>query len=308
MKTFYRAIALYLALLLPASAQQIYPTKNWYWVVFDSSFTTTVWNGDTGAFVSNTDAAYETWLTAISISPFAQTLALASPIASITNNGNGHPRITLTNPIINGYGWSTGVVKTIFGTCSANATGSFVMTQVALNQLDLNTVTFDSACGAGGTIGAATTIDTAAHLNSFINSYVLTCYFQNNGSANTQSSSANIVLSNPAARLQVITLTTTGKNVQMPQANLFGSCFPIGWPVTIVNAGSNAFAVTDFGAMNTLISAVAPGEAWRLYPTALSNQQGTWEPLPPLPTAGVNCPSGVTAGTVTVVNGQVTHC
>lgn len=277
MRTMLRAIALYLALSLPAAAQQIYPVKNWYWVVFDSSFGTTVWNGDTGAFVSNTDAAYETWLTAISTTPFAQTQALASPVASVTNNGNGHPRITLLNPIAGINAWGTGTLKTIFGTCSANATGNFAITQVTSSQVDLNTVTFDSTCGAGGTIGAASTINTSAQLNSLINSYVLTCYFQNNPSSNTQTSAANILLTSPAPRLQIITLSTTSKNVQMPQANLFTSCFPIGWPVVINNPGSNAFAVTDFGAMSTLAASVAAGTTWEFYLTGNASQQGTWK-------------------------------
>lgn len=275
MRMMLRAVALCLALSLPAAAQ-FYPTS-WYWVVQDQMPTVQVWNGSTGAFVSNTDATYEAWLTSIANSPFSQAYALASPVCAVTNNGNGHPRITLCNSVITGYGWGSGVVKTIFGTCSTNATGNFVVTQIAVNQVDLNSVTFDSTCGVGGTIGAATTIVTAASLNSFINSYVLNCYFQNSASANTQTSAANILLTNPAARLQVITMSTTGKNVQMPQANLFTSCFPVGWPVIINNPGTNAFAVTDFGAMNTLAASVAAGTTWEFYLTGNASQLGTWK-------------------------------
>lgn len=272
---FLTAFMLWLALSLPSSAQ-FYPTS-WYWVVNDSMPTVQVWNGATGAFVSNTNGAYETWLTAISTSPFSQAFSLASPICAVTNNGNAKPRITLCNSIINNFGWGTGAVKTIFGTCSTNATGSLAITQVSANQVDLNGAVFDSSCGVGGVIGSATAIDTAANLNSFINSFVLPCYFQNSASANTQTSAANIVLSNPAARLQVITMSTTGKNVQMPQANLFTSCFPVGWPVVVNNPGTNAFAVTDFGAMSTLAASVAAGTTWEFYLTGNASQQGTWK-------------------------------
>lgn len=269
------SLFLWLALTLPSGAQ-FFPTS-WYWIVNDSMPTVQVWNGRTGAFVSNTDATYESFLTTIATSPVSQAFSLASPICAITNNGNAHPRITLCNSIINNFGWNTGVVKTIFGTCSTNATGSLAITQVAINQVDLNGVLFDSACGVGGVIGAATVIDTAANLNIFVNSYGLTCYFQNSASANVQTSAANILLTNPAARFQSITMSTTGKSVQMPQANLFTSCFPVGWPVVINNPSTNAFAVTDFGAMSTLAASVTTNTTWEFYLTGNASQQGTWK-------------------------------
>lgn len=271
------ALLALLAALLPALAQ-VYPFT-WYWVVGDTLPSSQVWNGATGAFVSNTDATYEAWLTALANGQLqSQGIGIASPICNVTNNGND--RITLCNSINNGNGWATNQFKTVFGVGGVpgvNGNWAINNANAVPPQVDLQGSTFTGAYTSGGVIGAGTYITTNAQLLTMINSYALSCYLQNAASSNTQTSAANILLTNPAPRLQIITMSTTGKNVQMPQANLFASCFPIGWPVVINNPGSNAFAVTDFGAMNTLAASVAAGTTWEFYLTGNASQQGTWK-------------------------------
>jgi hypothetical protein len=237
-----RRFVLALALLFPQVAlAQIYPTS-WYFSVTDSTPSTTVWNTATGAFVSNTGGAYQTWLSAI-VGQVGSGAGLASPISNVTNNGSGLVRITVANPFFVGSNWRTGQYKTVFGVGGATgANGVCLLTVISSTQVDCQGSTFGGTYTSGGTIGAGPVIDTAANLNILINQYNLSQVSQLSTIPLTILATAT--LSNPVYTTQFVTIAAGAQTVTMPQANLFGS-IPIGYQIKFHSTGPSIWTLKD---------------------------------------------------------------
>lgn len=333
-------IFLSLWLLAAPAAAQVFPTY-WYWQVADSSPTTTVFEATSGSFVSNTSGPFTTWLAAAASSGSPTTFGLASLVCGDVNNGSGLHRLTLcaAQP-----GWVTGQNKTVSGVVGATgANGAWAITVIDQITIDLQGSTFGGVYASGGVIGSGTAMDTAAHMNAFINQYNLaqtTGQSALGAGATSVNSSTSVALTNPMNRIIIVTFTAGGQSLTLPQMNLFGS-MPIGYSLYIVNSGGTSFTLRTFGGspigtvlVNQILQVTlidnasqaggtSSGILFRSQPncgdlgnaatscstdaTNAANISSGNLPIGRMPTVGATCGAGL-GGTSRTTNGLVTTC
>jgi hypothetical protein len=217
-----------------------YPTQ-WYWVVGDTTPTTTVWNGATGAMVANSDATYQAWVGAA--------LGLGAPVTAISasaNNGSGLIRLTVATT----NGMTTGDVDVVNGTGTV-ADGTWPITVIDANctgmcRVDLQGSTFSGGSATTGALGGGSKIPTMVGLLAFINSTNAAALNFSFLGIRVATIGGTTALTNPLVQNNILTPTVSTPTVSLPQANLFGSV-PSGVAFWIVNAsGGNSLQLTYF--------------------------------------------------------------
>lgn len=89
---------------------------------------------------------------------------------------------------------------------------------------------------------------------------------------NSQTSATTITLTNPAKRIQRITMTAASQQLRMPPADVLSN----GTDFVVDNVGANAFDITtNDGA--TVIVAAATGSGYLVYVVDNGTEQGTWQ-------------------------------
>lgn len=235
---------LWLSLLVQPVLAQQFPTY-WYWQVADSSPSSQVWEATSGSFVSSTSTNFKTWLALVAANPPTGALGLVQTICNVTNNGSGADRVTICPGQPGTGGWATNQYKTVTGVGGATAAnGAWIITVIDQFTIDLQGSTFGSSYTSGGVIGAGSPMDTAQNMYSFINRFNVQQYGVNQAIASLPQISTTTVLTNPIPGIVNIAMMTGGQSVTLPQANLFNG-YPIGYPITFINASSNSWALKD---------------------------------------------------------------
>lgn len=257
---------------------------HWYWVQSDSNPTTHVWASATGAQVTNTDATYVTWLTDLADVALSD---ISTTVTGAANNGSGLIRLTITDG--GATNWATGDRKTVAsvgGTTEAN--GSWVITKISETAIDLQGSTFTNTYTSGGVIGSASSL-TVAQTNTLLNEESLSGHlkalstaFNHGVNDNTSASSAvDIVLTNPAKRLQYLSFSAASKYLWLPPVNV-PVAVPIGFSIKVFNAGTtaNKFGIKDSaGSIIIPVSgddALQADEVVELTLRANDSAAGTW--------------------------------
>src|SRR3990167_4373265 len=91
---------------------------------------------------------------------------------------------------------------------------------------------------------------------------------------NTQSSGANITLTDDTKRIQRITMTAGSLELRLWDATTLSN----GFDVIVDNVGGNNFSVRDNGGVTNIITAVA-GSAYYVYLVSNATVNGTWKGL-----------------------------
>lgn len=139
------------------------------------------------------------------------------------------------------------------------------------------------------TVGASTNV-WGTQLNTIFNTLDTDIWSVAGGftiGANAQSSSANITLTAPAKNIQLITLTTTGKNLILPAMNITQSPVVGGTPLTVYNAGTNSFSVVAQDGTTAIVSGLLTGQFVNLYLTNAATANGTFVVSGPYSASGV---------------------
>lgn len=259
MKSLARLLAAFLFVAVTASnaVAQTYPTY-WYWQVADTNPTTQVWEATSGAFVSNTSTNFTTWLTAVAAQS-ARFGGLAQTICNVTDNGSGHPRISVACPGNPGFpSGVTGQTKTITGVGGATGVnGAAVATFVDQFTVDMLTETFGGTYTSGGVIGSGAPMDTATNMYAAINRYNVEQWSSGQANYTIPSITSTTVLTNPVSPVVIVDIGIGAQTINMPQANLFGG-LPMGVPISFANFQSTS-PWTLLDSSNTSLATVPVG-------------------------------------------------
>jgi hypothetical protein len=249
----------------PAHAQAPTPTA-YYWQVADTSPTMFVWETTSGAFVANTSAAYQAWLT--QQSQLSPAIAPAATVCGVNNN-SFTVQLKLCNPTLMG-GWATGQIKTVFGVGGvpgANGTFPITVDDISNGLVSLQGAGYSGAWTSGGIIGAAPTMTTSVQLWAVIDKYNRAFYAAEQGClyaflagcsvdrnlsvtgsppSCTGSGPSTCTLVNPAYPVYFLGALGATTAIYLPQANLFGSP-PLGMPIVFFNGSGVAGTIYDHG-------------------------------------------------------------
>lgn len=276
LKTLVRVALLAAAFCLPGlpAQAQVFPT-NWYWVVADTNPTTQVFQSSSGTFVSNTTAAYNTWLANCNAGGYDPLCAgLTAAITGAADNGSGLCRLTTSVP----GNWNTGDIKTVEGIVGAtNCNGAWTITVVNPTTIDLQSSAISGQTyTSGGVIGSGPPSSTAAALYQGINNYNVGQWNNSSGSF-TSSTLASTTLTNPVRPFITITYSAGNATLTMPKQDLFGS-IPLGIPITVLFNGSGANHLTIYEADGSTIIGIVygAGDEITFTPTFNTTTNGGW--------------------------------
>lgn len=275
-----RLIALLFLLLSAtfAQAQQCTNTLNYgYYVVGDTNPGSQVFlsTQTSAAFVANSDATFQTWLT----SGFG---CLASTITSTADNGAGLIRVTVPNAT----GFITGQYWVISGTSTA-ADGKWQITSISSTTFDLVGSTWDGNAASTGSVYGPGYFGSATALYAAINSAALS-YFNLVGPSyyNVNGSAVDVTLTDPAATLVLARFTGGGLSLILPPANTPTST-PIGVPY-MVNGDFSGATFTLKDASGGAVGTIRPGDLAITWLTSNATAAGTRQgvTIPFIPQAG----------------------
>lgn len=254
------------------AASPNYPTQ-WYWIVGDTTPTTTVWNGATGAMVANTDATYQAWVAALPPDSSPISHGLATAITGSANNGSGLCRIAVVNSAFITASGNAKVVVKETGTTACD--GTWTATVVDATHIDLTGSTFSGSSATGGIVGQGSPVATMAALLAFINSTNEAS--ARPGKADASVSGGNLTLTNPLAyTINITSIDTSGRHLILPAENLFGSV-PIGQYVNIINNDSNSNTISVYlSDTTTLIATIPVGLSAYITPNGNASANGSW--------------------------------
>lgn len=273
-KRFLLAALLIIGIASPAFA--VVPTctgniTSVYWVVGDTNPTTSVYDPARG-YVTNSDATFLTWLASAGACPVTG----GAISAAVTNGGLVKLTVASTANLQTSQEWR------VYGTDSAVYDGNWVITVNDATHVTLQGSTF-SVNVTGGAIYGPQVIATNAALMTNVNSYnalvARTGY-------NSITSAVNVVLTNPMAQFQLVSISTTGKNVKLPVANVVGAP-PIGAVTRFFNNGSISFQI-NLSDATLLYNPINTNDFTDLILVDNTTAVGTWRalPVPNIPPAG----------------------
>lgn len=265
-------VGLLAGLISPSFAQ-----TDWYYTALDSTPATQVWESKSGAFVSNTSAAYKTFLAALLVDPVHRGYVVS--VTGAADNGSGLIRLTLS--FVPG-GWTTGQYKTVdavAGTTEAN--GAWAITVIDSTTVDLQGSAFVHAYTSGGLIGSGDVVATVAGVYAIIDRINLGIAGTGayGGVATSAGCSTTLGLAGSTFPVADVVNVTCGLGgtVQLPKENVPGA-FPLGRKMTF-NAqsvtGGNISVVAQDGS-TVLGTLLTTGDALTLIPYANTSQNGSW--------------------------------
>src|SRR5258708_1259035 len=239
--------------------------SDWYWIVNDTNPTTQVYSTASGTMVSNTAAAYFTWLN-------NGNFGSGRIITNAINNNSGRIRLTVNSTA----GIQTGQyfnISGIVGTTEAN--GNKQITIIDSTTIDLNNVSFVTPYASGGLLQGPTIIDTAANLAIALNQAAVVTYVSG---ASVLSASSDITLTNPLPQRTIITLTGAASKIILPAMNASNSV-PLGTPFYIALPDASKIGNIYLNDGVSLVRTVLPGSLCDLTLTDNSTQNGTIDNL-----------------------------
>lgn len=158
------------------------------------------------------------------------------------------------------------------------------------------------------TVGASQNV-WGTMLNTIFNSIDSNIWSASQGmttGVNSQSSAANITLTNPLNNFQSIALTTTSKKLILPAMNATQSMV-VGGRLIIYNAGANDFSITAQDGTTVIVSSLTAGQFIRLNLTSGATANGTFTIEGPYLTAVGTLSLGTsTSVTNPAINGDLT--